>query len=213
MLGRTTPKFGGWRWAQVQLAEAVKTSMSTDPTAMGNNVMHWDMKILAPKPWYAKRTLLETWTAHPDTVEANGFDEETIAIANRGHLASSPLFLIAGAGTAWVQDGMTDRMVEIGPISTDDGYLLVDTNEGARTVTASKDPVDNLFFDFIRQSRVLDFLLHDIAALGLPAWRRMGNVRFTSQIPPRTVANIKVRHNNPTGTVTVLLPQRFIRPS
>jgi hypothetical protein len=70
-------KFGGWRWAQVQLAEAVKTAISTDPTAFENNIMHWDMKILAPKPWYAKRTLVETWAAHPDTVTANGFDEET----------------------------------------------------------------------------------------------------------------------------------------
>jgi hypothetical protein len=206
-------KFGGWRWAQVQLAEAVKTSMSSDPTMFGNNIMHWDMKLLACKPWYAKRTLYETWTAHPDTVAAHGFDSETISIANRGHLPQWPVFVVSGPGQVYVQDGMTDRMVKLPLLSADDGYVLVDTDPANRTLTGSKDPVDNLFFDIIRQSKILDFFLHDIAALGLPVWRRGGDVRFMSQIPPRTIANIKVQHSNANGTVTVLVPQRFIRPS
>lgn len=206
-------KFGGWRWAQVQLAEAVKTSITTDATAFGNNIMHWDMKALAPKPWYAKRTLVETWKAHPETVMANGFDEETIAIANRAHLAQWPIFIYSGPGRAWVQDGMTDRMVPLPVLSADDGYVLVDTDPANRTLTGSKDPVDNLFYDVIRSSRLLDFFLHDLAALGLPVWRRGGDVRFNSQIPPRTIANLKVRHDTANGTVITMLPQRYIRPS
>jgi len=206
-------KFGGWRWAQVQLGEAVKTSMTGDPASFGNNVMHWDMKLLAPKPWYAKRTLYETWTAHPDTVEEHGFDTETISIANRGHLPAWPVFVVSGPGKAYVQDGMTDRMVELPLLSADDGYVLVDTDPANRTLTGSKDPVDNIFFDVIRQSKILDFFLHDIAALGLPVWRRANGIRFMSQIPPRTIANLKVQHSNANGTITVLLPQRYIRPS
>ena len=206
-------RFGGWRWAQVMLGEAVKSAVHMDPTTHGNNVMTWDMQLIAPKPWYAKRTLYTTWEAHPATVAANGFDQETIAIANRGHMSQCPLFLVKGPGKAWVQDGMTDRMVELPTLQESDGYVLVDTDPAQRTLTATNDPVDNLFYSIIRSSRILDFLLHDISALGLPVWRRANGIRFVSQIPPRTVANIKVKHDNPTGTITVLLPQRFIRPT
>lgn len=211
-LGRHT-RFGGWRWLQVMQAKPVDTTIKMDGVAYGNNFMAWDMQILAPKPWYSKRMLVENWTANAQTVAANGFDEETISIANRGQLPVSPFFIYTGPGRAWVQDGMTTRMVELPLLSAADGYVLVDTNEDARTLTASTDPVDNLFYDLVRQSRVLDFFLHDIATLGLPVWRRAPGIRFTSQIPPRTVANLKVRHDTAGGTVTVLMPQRFKRPS
>ena len=73
--------------------------------------------------------------------------------------------------------------------------------------------MDNIFYELIRSSRILDFLLHDISALGLPVWRRANGIRFTSQIPPRTVANITVKHNHPEGAITVMMPQRYMRPS
>jgi hypothetical protein len=205
-------RFGGWRWAQVRLAEPVKSSIRTDPAAYGNNTLVWDMQIIAPKPWYAKPTLYTTWTAHPETVAARGYDEETIAIANRGHLEAWPMFLIS-PGKASVQDGMTDRMVPLPILTADDGSGLVDTDPANRTLTAAKDPIDNVFYNIARQSRILDFLLHDIVSTGLPWWRRGGNVRFMSPIPPRTVANIKVRHDTPGATVTVMVPQRYSRPS
>jgi len=206
-------RFGGWRWAQVMLASPVTTSVKQDPTTHKNSVMVWDMQIVAPKPWFAKRTLYTTWEAHPETVAAHGFDMETITIANRGQLGVWPLFLIKGPGKAWVQDGMTDRLVELPTLQSSDGYVLVDTDPANRTLTGSKDPVDNVFFDLIRQSRILDFFLHDLSALGLPVWRRANGIRFQSQIPPRTLANIKVKHDNPTGAITVLVPQRYARPT
>lgn len=206
-------RFGGWRWAQVMLAEPVKGTVKMDPTAHGNNIQRWDMQIVAVKPWYAKRTLVTTWEAHPATVAEQGFDEETINIANRGHMWQWPLFLVKGPGRAAVCDGMTDRMVELPTLQESDGYVLVDTDPANRTLTASSDPIDNIFYSIVRSSRILDFLLHDISALGLPVWRRANGIRFTSQIPPRTVANIKVRHDNPTGAISVLMPQRYIRPS
>lgn len=206
-------RFGGWRWASVQLAKAVDTSMKIDPVAMQNNVQKWDMQIMGVNPWYAKRTLVETWTAHAQTVAQNGFDEETISIANRGHLPTCPLFLYSGPGRAWVQDGMTDRLVALPTLSAADKYGLVDTDPAHRTLTGAVDPVDNIFYQYIRSSKVLDFFLHDIEALGLPLWRRANGIRFTSPIPPRTVANLKVRHDHAGGTVTVMLPQRFVRPS
>jgi hypothetical protein len=206
-------RFGGWRWAQVQLAKAVDTSVSIDPAAMNNNVQKWDMQIMGVNPWYAKRTLVEKWTAHAETVTANGFDEETITICNRGHLPVWPLFIYTGPGRAWVQDGMTTKMIPLPTLSVDDKYGLVDTDPSHRTLTGATDPVDNIFYQIIRQSKILDFFLHDVEALGLPLWRRANGIRFTSQIPPKTVANIKVRHDTAGGTVTLMLPQRFIRPS
>ena len=202
--------FGGWRWARVKLAETPTTSIRQDPA--GNRVLVWNIKWLAVKPWWSKRALYETWTAHVETVIANGFDEETITIANCGNLPAAPVFVYSGPGTAWVQDGMTSRMVELPKLSADDGYVLVDTDPGARTLTSSKDPVDNIFYQFIRQSRILDFFLHDVEALGLPVWRRK-YVEFNSMIPPQTVANLKVRHNTGGGTVTVFIPQHYSRPS
>ena len=206
-------RFGGWRWAQVLLGDAVEDSVQTDPTTHGNNVQIWNMTIIAPKPWYAKRTLVETWHAHPDTVAAHGTDQETIAIANRGQFFQWPLFLIKPPGRAWVQDGMTDRMVQLPSLSSEDGYVLVDTDPSSRTLTGSKDPVDNIFFELVRGSKILDFFLHDISALGLPVWRRANGIRFMSQIPPRTVANITVRHDHPEGAITVMMPQRYMRPT
>jgi hypothetical protein len=206
-------RFGGWRWAQVLLGDAVEDSVQTDPTTHGNNVQIWNMTIIAPKPWYAKRTLVETWHAHPDTVATHGVDQETIAIANRGQFFQWPLFLVKGPGRAWVQDGMTDRMVQLPSLSSEDGYVLVDTDPSSRTLTGSKDPVDNIFFELVRGSKILDFFLHDISALGLPVWRRANGIRFMSQIPPRTVANITVRHNHPEGAITVMMPQRYMRPT
>jgi hypothetical protein len=206
-------RFGGWRFAQVMLGDAVEDSVKMDPTTHGNNIQLWNMTVIAPKPWYAKRTLYQTWYAHVATVQEHGFDMETIAIANRGQLPEWPLFLVKGPGRASVQDGMTNRMVQLPSLQSEDGYVLVDTDPANRTLTGSSDPVDNIFYDLIRSSRILDFFLHDISALGLPVWRRASGMRFVSQIPPRTIANITVKHNHPEGSITVLIPQRYIRPS
>lgn len=206
-------RFGGWRWTQVMLGEAVNTTVKMDPAAHGNNIQVWDMTVVAPKPWFAKPMLYTVWNAHPATVTANGFDMETVSIANRGQLPVWPLFLVKGPGKAWVQDGMTDRMVELPTLQTSDGYVLVDTDPANRTLTASTDPVDNIFYALIRQSRILDFFLHDLDSLGLPVWQRAGGMRFLSQVPPKTVANLKVKHDNPTGSITPMLPQRYVRSS
>lgn len=204
---------GGWRWASVMLAKPIDTSMKMDPVAMKNNVMQWDMQLLSVNPWYAKRTLVETFVAHPQTVTANGFDEETITIANRGHLPVWPKFIYTGPGRAWIQDGMTENLVKMPQLAAADKYALVDTDPSKRTLTGATEPIDNVFYQLIRQSEILDFFLHDLAALGEPVWRREPGIMFTSPIPAKTVANLKVRHDTAGGSVIVLMPQRFIRPS
>lgn len=210
--GRFTP-FSGWRWAQVQLAKTVDTPMPLDPTAFGNNGFQWDMQIVAAQPWWAKRMLTDSFTAHADSVALNGYDEQTFHIANRATMEAWPKFMYTGPGKAWIQDGMTNNMIEMPELSADDGYVTVDTDPSERTLKGSNDPTDNLFYQFIRQSRVLDFFLHDLEALGEPVWRRANGIRFQSPIPPRTVANLKVRHSQPGGQVIVFMPQRYARPS
>lgn len=210
--GRHTP-FSGWRWAQVMLAKHSDTAMPIDPTSFGNNGFQWDMQIVAAQPWWAKRMLIDSWTAAADSIDLLGYDEQTFHIANRGTMEAYPKFMYTGPGRCWVQDGMTNNMIELPVMSADDGYVTVDTDPGERTFKGSNDPTDNLFYQFIRQSRVLDFFLHDLAALGEPVWRRANGIRFQSPIPPRTVANLKVRHTQPGGQVIVFMPQRYKRPS
>jgi hypothetical protein len=210
--GRHTP-FSGWRWAQVMLAKAPDNAMPIDPTAFGNNGMHWDMQIVAAKPWWAKRMLVDEWTAAADSIALNGYDEQTFHIANRGTMESWPKFMYTGPGKCWAQDGMTDKMIPLPTLSASDGYVTVDTDPIERTFKGSNDPIDNEYYRFIRSARVLDFFLHDLAALGQPVWRRANGIRFQSPIPPRTVAHLKVRHTQPGGQVLVFLPQRYSRPS
>lgn len=210
--GRHTP-FSGWRWTQVMLAKEPDTTMPLDPTSFGNNGFTWDMQIVAPKPWWAKRMLTDSWTAAADSIAKLGYDEQTFHIANRGTMQSHPIFIYTGPGRCWVQDGMSNNMIALPELSSADGYVTVDTDPAQRTFKGSNDPTDNLFYQFIRQSKILDFFLHDLAALGQPVWRRANGIRFQSPIPPRTVANIKVRHTHPGGQVFIMLPQRYKRPS
>lgn len=210
--GRHTP-FSGWRWTQVMLAKEPDTTMPLDPTSFGNNGFTWDMQIVAPKPWWAKRMLTDSWTAAADSIAKLGYDEQTFHIANRGTMESHPIFIYTGPGRCWVQDGMSNNMIALPELSSADGYVTVDTDPAQRTFKGSNDPTDNLFYQFIRQSKILDFFLHDLAALGQPVWRRANGIRFQSPIPPRTVANIKVRHTHPGGQVFIMLPQRYKRPS
>lgn len=208
---------GGWRWHQVLNAKTVVSPMKKDPRYAGNNVMVWDMELLGLNPYYAKRTRVEQWTATASAVADHGYDENVFTIANAGQLPIWPSFIYTSPGRAWVQDGMTSRMQELPLITNADGYVLVDTDPSHRTLSAAKDPIDNLFYDlfadFARQSRVLDFFLHDLVSLNIPVWRRQPGIFFQSQIPPKTVANLKVRHSNAGGTVVCMIPQLFKRPS
>ena len=164
---------------------AVKGSVKQDPTAHKNNMQQWDMMIVAPKPWYAKRIAGHvTWQPHAATVEPSaagpGDDRDR---QPRPARPVAPLFLVKGPGHVSVQDGMTERMVPLPTLFEEDGYVLVDTDPANRTLTGTTDPVDNMFYTLVRSSRILDFLLHDIGALGLPVWRRANGIRFSQQDP------------------------------
>lgn len=230
-------RFSGWRWTRVRPAGTVEGGQKRDAVAMNNNTATWPVKWVAPKPYYSKPSVWETWTntseTHgafadilgfietwgiqvrdvlkmPNTKKLYTVGEGIITLPNRGDMASHAQFIVSAPGKAWVEDGISGRMVELPYLSENDGYTLVDTDPQARTLTASNDPVDNLFYKIARQSKILDFLLWELDETGLPVWKRFDK-RFMAAVPPRTMAQIRVRHSNPNGTITAILPQRYKR--
>lgn len=200
----------GWRWLQVTLGEASKTVVSLDPVAHGNNVMVWNMTLHAPWPLYSKRSLTKKWSATVDSLR-DGRCEGLIKIANRGTWESWPKYLITGHGDVTIQDGTEGKMVALPTFYSSDGsYMLVDTDPTQRTITTEKDPVDTQLYRYLRNSQLLSVLLDDVGLSRLPAQRRIpGGIGFSGRIEPRTVANIKVTHSNPAGTVTCVMPQHY----
>lgn len=197
-------RYSGWRWIRVRPAKTVTGSQKRDPVAYDNNTATWSMTWLAQKPYYSKPSLWKTWAA-TKTVR-----EGVITLANRGDLDSHTQFIVSAPGTATVEDGNTGRMVELPFLAETDGYTLCDTDPRERTLTSSNDPVDNVFYQIARQSKILDFFLHDVATTGLPVWKRFDK-NFLGSIPPRTVHQIRVKHSEPDGTITAILPQRYKR--
>ncbi|MDF1902757.1 hypothetical protein PXH78_26980 [Mycolicibacterium smegmatis] len=228
----------GWRFLRVRLAEEPKTAFMLDPAAMGNNFMEWEMAAVAVQPYWAKRIETSQWKNDgegdggiPHTpwdeleeliedileglipgisnlIPGMHIGEGSIVIPNRGSETTWPKFLVSSPGRAWIEDGPGGRMVELPLLTPQDGYVLVDTDPTARSLTAATDPVDPLFFRIARNSQLLDFLLHDITHSTLPVWRRF-NGRFTTPWPAKSVCRIKVRHSNAGGSITAFMPQRF----
>ena len=209
-------RFSGWRWIPVRPDSTVTTAQKLDTSAFGNNVSTWDITWVAARPYFTKPALHRTWKAEDSETQPGRKADipdlytGTINLANRGDLDSYVSFLVSSPGQAWVQDNDSERMVELPYTGKKDGPYLCDTEPGHRTLTGAKDPVDSLLYDFIRQSKVLDFFLHDIGSLGLPMQLRF-NDRFVYKVPPKTAVALTVQHTNPNGQITAILPQRFRR--
>ncbi|WP_396909512.1 hypothetical protein [Mycolicibacterium sp.] len=212
----------GWRWLRVRLASDPKTAFELEPTAFDNNFMEWNMEIVAPYPYWSKRQEFNTWKNHADTstfwdqiedlinefIPGLDVGEGAITVPNRSDQSVYPRFIVSSPGKAWIKEG--DNWIELPLLTPKDGYVLVDTDPNARTLTASTDPVDPLLFKILRNSQLIDFVLHDIVNSTLPVWRRMkGSFSPASQIPPKTLATLHVRHSNADGSITAIVPQRF----
>lgn len=209
-------RFSGWRWIPVRPDKTVQTAQKMDTTAFGNNVSTWDLTWVAARPYFTKPALHSTWKAREAPTQPNpiaggpDLHTGTIHLANRGDLPSYASFLISSPGEAWVQDNDSARMVKLPKTGKAEGAYLCDTEPGHRTLTSGTDPVDNLLYDIIRQSKVLDFFLHDLGNLGLPLQLRF-NDRFMYRVPPRTSVALTVQHSKNSGTITAFLPQRYKR--
>lgn len=166
-----------------------------------------------PNPYYTKPALFKTWKAADALVDDDRdpvAGEGIITLANRGDLESHVKYLVSSPGQAIVQDNYSNRYITLPELVKTDGTVLVDTDPTQRTLTSSTDPVDNLFYKIIRSSKILDFFLHDLEQTGLPVWQRFDS-RFTFTVPPKTVVSLRVKHSNPNGIITAILPQRYRR--
>lgn len=227
-------RYSGWRWIPVRPDETIKSPQKLDSTAFGNNASQWDISWVAARPYFTKPALYRTFSAvngekHPPPVGAGilspdssftftldvalGIDEYywgTLPIANRGDLPSYVTYLVSSPGQAIVQDNASSRLVTLPQTQESVGTYMCDTEPGKRTLTAANDPTDNLIYDIIRQSTILDFFLSGIANEGLPL-QLTWNSKFIFAIPPQTVANLTVGHSDPGGTIVAICPQRFKR--
>lgn len=202
----------GWRWIRVRHGEANDQPLDLDPVAYGNNCQSWAMTIHGQFPFYSKRPFTRTWVNDDANAKVNGYNHGVLPLPNRGDWDQWPKFIVEGAGEVSIGDGITDRMVPLPRIYPSDGMILVDTDPSKRTLTSSNDPVDNVFWQMIRNSEVLDYLIGDItnADSGVPVGRRMeGGIGFTSQIPAKSSAHVRVTHTNPAGKITAVLPQWY----
>lgn len=210
-------RFTGWRWIPVRPFKTVDTTQPLDPVAYQNNLAIWDVTWICQRPWYSKPGTYVTWQAtDPSTGQTAPQDKAgnytgTLTLANQGDFQTYVQYIVNGAGTAIVQDNNNPaQQVTLPPIFAADGPCLVDTDPQERTLTASADPIDNEFFQYIRSSSVLNFFLSNIADEGEPWWQR-GYVRFLNSVPPQTITQLQVKHTNPNASITALLTQRYRR--
>lgn len=202
----------GWRWIRPRLGEANNQAIELDPVAYGNNCQVWSMSVHSEFPFYSKRPWVQVWHNNELNAQINGRNTGVIQLVNRGDWPQYPKFVVEGAGRITIQDGLTERMVPIPRVFASDGMVLVDTDPAKRTLMGEFDPVDNVLYKAIRNSQILDYLLNDLTAAdsGLPVGRRMeGGIGFTSPIPPKSSAHIKVTHDNPRGKITAVVSQWY----
>jgi hypothetical protein len=204
-------RFTGWRWIPVRPYKTVDTAQQMSEHAYGNNMATWDINWICQRPYYSKPTLWGTWYANQSgQPNKQGLYTGAIQLANRGDLPTSVAYMLVGAGVATVQDNKSTTMVQLPPIATADGPCLCDTDPANRTLTASNDPINNPFFDWLASSKILNFFLTNLTSTA-EAWWKRGYVRFLYTVPPQTSVTFNVTHTNPNAVITAVLPQKFKR--
>lgn len=219
-------RFSGWRWNPVRPDSASGTAQYMDATAFGNNSSSWDLTWIASRPYFTKPALYRTWEAKNsgdpsevpvsrveglrDRLVDNEYYWGNLPLANRGDLPSYVTFFVSSPGQAILQDNFSRRMVPMPKTAESVGTFMVDTEPAHRTLTAANDPHDTLAMSYIRQTKVLRFLLGDYANQGLPL-QLTWNDRFMFQIPPKTAVQLTVAHTNFNAVITAVVPQRYKR--
>lgn len=219
-------RFSGWRWIPVRPDETVKTPAKMDATAFGNNAAQYDITWVASRPYFTKPARARTFqaanagaavappanlvTGVTPGLATDAYYFGTLPIANAGDLPSYVQFYVSSPGQAIVQDNDSNRLVPLPETAASVGTYWCNTEPGQRTLTAANDPQDNLIFDFIRQSQILQFFLSGVSNQGIPLQLQFQN-RFIYMIPPKTEVSFTVAHSNPNGVITAMVPQRYKR--
>jgi hypothetical protein len=206
-------RFSGWRWLQVWPEKTVDTTQKRDPVAYDNNMAIWDIRWIAPLPNYAKPALISSpWIAsNSGPPDANGFFHGIIAMPNRGDMFSYVRYLINGAGIAVVQDNNSTNTVPLPELFASDGQGLCDSDPLHKTLIAENDPFDGGFYNTVSGAGILNFFLTGNTTAASEAWWLRGYVRFSYSVPPGSVAQLHVMHNNPNAQIVAQLPQRYKR--
>lgn len=207
-------RFSGWRFIRVFPAKTVDTAQKMDPVAYDNNQAIWDVNWLSPVPYYSLPSIMtDPWLASKSGApDADGFYHGTLAVPNIGDISSYVEYLLTDcAGTVWVQDNINERSVQVGPIFDTDGQITVDTDPTRKTLVSENDPHDDEFYKVLRAAGLLDFLLTaSKAEAGEALWLRQ-YIRFIYPTPPKSVAHLHVKANNPNAQIVARLSQRYKR--
>jgi hypothetical protein len=207
-------RFSGMRWIRVFPMKTVDTAQKMDPVAYDNNQAIWDINWICPVPYYSTPSLLTSpWLANKaGAPDKDGFYHGTLAIPNMGDIGSYVEYLLTDcAGTVVLQDNIMERTQTVSPIFAADGQITVDTDPTKKTLVSENDPHDDEFYKVLRAAGLLNFLLTPTQALsGEALWLRQ-YIRFIYQTPPKTVAHLHVKANNPDAQIVARMSQRFKR--
>lgn len=207
-------RFSGWRFIEVWPEKTIDTTQKRDPVAYDNNQAIWDVNWLAPRPYYTTPAFMsQPWKAKdagkPDFW---GFYHGTIAVPNMGDIATYVEYLITdGAGICIVQDNSSERSVELPMIFPTDGQVHVDTDPTQKTLVTENDPFDDELYKVLRAAGLLNFFLIGSPLQAAEAMWLRGYVRFMYTIPPKSVAHLHVKHNNPNAQIVAKVTQRYKR--
>lgn len=136
------------------------------------------------------------------------------SLANKGTVLAYPKYLVSSPGIAWLQNGWnadgSPQMLQLPLLTPEDGYVMVDTDPDARTITCTTDPVDPLFMQILQNSSLLEILLSPEINSTEPIWQQF-KFTFTEAagVAPRTVANLTAWHSQDGGTITAIMPQYY----
>lgn len=202
----------GWRWLNVVKGEDAKTTVVRDPVAHGNNLLQWDMTAYAGNPFWCKRAFLQQWQNSEDNINSNG-GLGYMNWVNRGDFPAWPRFLVSSSqAQVSIQDGVLGRYVPLAPTDYADGYVLYDTDPTGRIAVSQNEPVDNIFFQLIRSSTVLDYFLGAVAAEGQPVWQRLKGRSFVCPLPSKSTGAIRVQSSDPSTSINMFVPQHYDMP-
>lgn len=209
-------RYSGWRWIQVWPYKTVDTAQKMDPVAYGNNQAIWDVKWIAPRPYYSKVARYKPWQASKSGAPKVDLDDGktyyfgTVPVDNTGDMPTYVVYLVQGKGFCKVQDNYSNRMVSSPEIFDEDGKIYINTDPVERTISAENDAHDNLFFQIARSASLFKFLLGGIGERGEDIWQRK-YMRFMYAIPPHTSTSFDVQHTNPNAVITPIVMPRYQR--
>lgn len=208
-------RFSGWRWIPVYPLKTVDTAQKYAPTMYGNNAAIWDIKWIAPRPYYSKPARYAVWRASESgdpKVDPDGktWYYGTVPVSNTGDMPTYVSYSVDGHGFCKVQDNDSNRMVVSPEIFESDGVVDISTDPIDQTIVAENDTHDTLFHKIARSAGLFKFLLGGFGQRGQDIWERK-YMRFMYTVPPHSTVSFDVQHTNPDATITVSVMPRYQR--